>query len=168
MVLKSEADRADDLKKARIANSRRAAAVLGWIGLGFLAVGGLDFLLAWYPTAFESKEWQFAVATRSFGSLPVPTMGIGFLVFASVLSGRRWWAYLGGAAAALVGFVVVVGVVLWATNVPLALSQVPDEVATGMYRSITRTAVQSVVYPLLMIYLAVTGIRFGGAIQSGE
>ena len=163
MVLKADDDRSRATRTPL--DPKASFAVLGWVGLVFLMVGGMDFLLVWYPPAFASREWQFAVVTRSFSSLPVPTMGLGFLVFASVHAGRRWWAYLGGGAAAVMALVAVVGVVLWGINIPLALGQVPDQVATGMYRSIARTAVQAVAYPSLLIYLTVIGFRMGRSID---
>ncbi len=62
----------------------------------------------------------------------------------------------------------VLGVVLFGINVPTAISQVPDEVATGMYRSIARTTVQSLVYPVVLAYLAWMGWRIGRSAQLGE
>ncbi|MDT8340642.1 MAG: hypothetical protein RQ751_03945 [Longimicrobiales bacterium] len=163
MVLKAEDGKAQGRRWDF--DPEAAFAALGWIGIGFLAVGGVDFLLAWYPTAFGSREWQFAVATQSFSSLPVPTLGLGMLLLGSAQTGRRWWAYLAAGVALVVGLVVLIGVVLWAMNIPLALSQVPDQVATGMYRSILRTAVQALVYPALLTYLGWAGLRIGRSID---
>lgn len=163
MVLKSDEDRTR-VNRPKL-DTEATFAVLGWMGLAFLVVGGMDFLLVWYPPSFASREWQFAVVTRSFSSLPVPTMGLGLLIFASVKADRRWWAFLGAAASAVVALAVVVGVVLWGVNIPLALTQVPDQVATGMYRSIARTAVQAVAYPSLFVYLSLTGLRAARSIH---
>lgn len=159
MVLKTENDKAKG--RQRRMDPVASFSVLGWIGIGFLLVGGFDFLLAWYPPVFGSREWQFGVATQSFTSLPVPTLGVGMLLVSAAQLGRRGWAFLGSGAAFLLGLTVLLGVVFFGTNVSLALRQVPDQVATGMYRSIARTAVQSLVYPATLGYLAWMGWRIG-------
>jgi len=165
MVLKREDEKSHGRRKLDPALGFTA---LGWVGFGFLMVGGMDFLLAWYPPAFQSPEWQFAVPTQSFSALPVPTLGLGVLLLGAAQAGRRWWAFLAGGISILMGLVVLMGVVLWAKNIPTAISQVPDQVATGMYRSIARTAVQALVYPALLTYLGLTGLRVGRAINPDE
>jgi hypothetical protein len=165
MVLKKEEEAKG---KRRKLDPVASFSVLAWIGIGFLVMGGVDLLLAWYPPAFGSQEWQFATATQSFSRLPVPILGIGVLLVASAQMGRSWWAFLGVGASAVFLLFAVLGVVLFGINVPTAISQVPDEVATGMYRSIARTTVQSLVYPVVLAYLAWMGWRIGRSAQLGE
>lgn len=155
--------------RARAFDPSRAWAALGWIGLAFLVVGGADFALTWYPMDFGNREWEFGSVTASFNGLPILVLGLGLLLTSSVLTGRRWWALL----AALVAFGllvwIVVGVVLWITTVPLALQTVPIEVATGMKKAVAKTAVQSVVYPVLMAFIAMRALgAFRGRTGSGR
>ena len=54
---------------------------------------------------------------------------------------------------------IIGGAILWATNVPLALSSVPPDVAVGMKKSIVKTLVQSGAYPIVFIYLGIRGVK---------
>jgi hypothetical protein len=66
-------------------------AVLGWIGLAFLVVGGSDFALVWFPLNFGNPEWEFGTVTQSFNGLPILLLGLGLLVAGADQVGRRWW-----------------------------------------------------------------------------
>lgn len=133
--------------------------VLGWIGVVFLVLGGLDFGLTWYPFDFGNREWEFASVTASFNGLVVPVLGIGLIMVASGLTGRRWWRYLAVLASVTFLLAVLVGVVLWATNIPLATRSVPLELATGLKKAMVKTAAQAVVYPALLVYLVRKGSK---------
>jgi len=132
----------------------RAWAVLGWIGVVFLLVGGTDFVLAWFPLDFGTREWEFGTVTGSFDGLPIVILGVGALLAASVQIGRRWWTVTSAVVAGVLLLAVVAAVVLWLTNVPLALQAVPAEAATGLKKALVKTMVQGVTYPLVLAYLA--------------
>jgi hypothetical protein len=142
-------------------------ALLGWIGMAFVVVGGVDFALAWYPPEFGNREWEFGTVTASFNGLPIVVLGLGLLLTSSLQTGRRWLGLLAALGCFGLFAWVVAGVVIYGTNVPLALSAVPPEVLTGMKKAVVRTAVQSVAYPVLLAYLgwrsigAVRGQTFG-------
>lgn len=138
-------------------------AVLGWIGLSFLLVGGADFSLVWFPTAFGNREWEFGTVAQSFNGLPILLLGVGLLVAASEKLGRRWWGYVGGGAAGVLVLWILAGSALWASNVGLALSTVPEELRIGIQKSVVRTAIQALVYPLVLAYVAWWGWRAGRA-----
>lgn len=137
----------------------RTWAILGWVGLAFLVVGGADFALTWYPMDFGNREWEFGTVTASFNGLPILVLGLGLLLTSSLQSGRRWWSLLAALGAFVLALWIVVGVVLWATNVPLALSSVPPDVMIGMKKSIAKTVVQSVTYPVVLTYLGVRSVK---------
>jgi hypothetical protein len=126
---------------------------LGWIGSAFLAVGAVDFGLAWVPLDFGTPEWEFATVTQSFNGLPILLLGIGLLNAAAEQTGRRWWGMVGAGAALVLLLWVLTGFVFWANNVSLALTTVPPEVAIGVQKAIAKTAVQSVVYSTVLVYL---------------
>lgn len=131
----------------------RAWAVLGWIGVVFLLVGGTDFLLAWFPLDLGTREWEFGTVTGSFDGLPIVLLGVGALLSASVQIGRRWWTVASGVVAGVLLLTVVSAFVLWLTNVPLALQSVPAEAAVGLKKALVKTLVQGVTYPLVLAYL---------------
>ena len=149
----------------RSIESYRAWAALGWAALALLVVGGADFLLTWYPPDFGNREWEFGTVTSSLNGLPILLLGIGLLLAASIQTDRRWWTALAAAAAFVMVLWVLAAAVLWATNVPLALRSVPAELAAGIRKSLVRTTVQVVVYPLVLAYLAMRSI---GAMRRGE
>ena len=141
-------------KHAARGDAPEAWAALGWIGLVFLIVGGSDFALTWVPTNFGTREWEFATVTASFNGMPILVLGIGLLLVASKQVERRWWGFLAGAAALAMLLWMLVGGALWARSVPLALQSVPQEVVVGMNKALAKTAVQLLVYPLVLSYLA--------------
>jgi hypothetical protein len=133
--------------------SGQAWAMLGWIGIAFLVVGGADFVLTWIPPDFGNREWEFGTVTASFNGLPILLLGLGLLIAASQQMGRRWWGTLGMVGSVGLLLWVLVGIALWASNIQLALQTVPDELAVGVQRALVKTLVQSVVYTLALVYL---------------
>jgi len=142
-------------------DSSRSWLVLGWIGLVFLTVGGVDFALTWIPPNFGSPEWEFGTVTQSFNGLPILLLGLGLLTVASEQGERRWWGTFGmvGSAGLLVW--VLVGAVLWSRTVSLALETVPAEVELDIQRSVAKTLVQAIAYTLALSYLAWRGWTLG-------
>ena len=155
---------AGERKKPRPIDSSQTWYLLGWTALAFLVVGGVDFALTWYPPDFGNREWEFGTVTASLNGLPILLLGITLLLAASLRTGRRWWAVLSLVGSLVMLLWVAVGAVLWATNVPLALRSVPPELATGITKALTKTVVQSLVYPLLLAFLLV---RSAAALRPG-
>lgn len=155
-------DNAAKGQHARPADRMLVWSPLGWIGLVFVLVGGVDFALAWYPPDFGNREWEFGTVTASFNGLPIVVLGLGLLLTSSLRTGRRWLGVLTALGCFGLFAWVVAAVVIYGTNVPLALSSVPPEVLTGMKKAVARTTVQSVAYPVLLAYL---GLRSIGAVR---
>ncbi len=128
-------------------------AVLGWIGLAFIVVGGADFVLTWLPPDFGNREWEYGTVTASFNGLPILLLGLGLLITASERLDRRWWGTLGVVGALGLLLWVLAGFALWAMNISLALQTVPDNLLLGVQRALVKTVVQSVVYSVLLAYL---------------
>jgi len=134
--------------------------VLSGIGLVFFLVGGLDIALAWYPLGFGSPAWEFGTVTLSLNGLPTPALGLGMGLASGVALGRRWQVRI--TAAALVGLAVLilVGAVLWVTNVPLALRSTEDPLGLlGIQRSVIKSSVQILCYPVAFVWIGVAGWR---------
>jgi hypothetical protein len=135
------------------ASDSKGWAVLGWIGLAFIVVGGADFSLVWFPPEFGVREWEFAVVTQSFNGLPILLLGVGLLVAASEQLGRRWWASVGYGVSGVLLLWILAGTALWGSNVALALSTVPVEVRIGVQKAVAKTLVQAVVYSVVLVYV---------------
>jgi len=134
-------------------------ALLGWVGLAFLVVGGADFALTWYPMDFGNREWEFGTVTASFNGLPILVLGLGLLYAAALGYQRRWWGALTLMASGVLMLCVLGGVVIWATNVPLALQSVPPGMMTGIKKALVKTTIQSVTYPVILGFLAVRSFQ---------
>lgn len=149
--------------------SFRTWALLGWVGLTFLVVGGFDYALTWFPTDFGNREWEFGTVIASLNGLPVPVIGLGLLLASSIQTDRRWLAWL--ATIGAFGFLawVLLGIVLWFGTTPIALSSTPVEVLTGVKKAIAKSAVQSLAYPAILGFLSWRGIgAIRGTIGSGR
>jgi len=134
-------------------DSSRSWLVLGWIGLVFLVVGGLDFLLTWIPLNFGVPEWEFGTVTQSFNGLPILLLGIGLLTVAAEQVERSWWELLGLGISAVLLLWILLGAIVWALNVPIALDAAPAEILGTVRESMVKTAVQAVAYSAALAYL---------------
>lgn len=133
--------------------------LLGGVGVVFVVVGGADLLLAVLPTGFGNPEWEFGTVTSVLDGMPVPTLGLVAVLAAARARGSR----LARVVAVLLGLLalaVVAAAVLYATTVPIALRSVTEPVVrTGLLKAVAKTAVQCVVYPVGLTWLAVAGWR---------
>lgn len=144
-------------------------ALLGWIGLTFLVVGGMDFALTWFPTDFGNPEWEFGTVTQSFNGLPIVVLGLGLLLASSIHTGRTWLSWVAAVGASGLLLWVLAGAVIWSMTVSIALRGTPDAVLAGVQKAIARTAVQSVAYLILLGFLAWRGLgATRGSIGSGR
>ena len=134
--------------------------LLGWIGLAFVLIGGVDLLLTWYPWAFGSPEWEFGTVASTLNGLPLPALGLMLSMAAGVAQGRMWMAR-GASVAMVVLVVILIGVgILFITVVPLALQSVPNPLArTGILKVIAKSSVLLVIYPALFSWVALLGFR---------
>ena len=129
--------------------------LLGWIGLVFAAVGGVDLLLTWYPMNFGNPEWEFGTVSAALDGLPVLTLGLGLLMGAGAARGQRWLVRTMAVVLALLAVLIVAAAILYLLNLPIALQSVTQPVIrTGLKKAIAKTAGQSVLYPLAFGWIA--------------
>lgn len=133
------------------------------VGLVFMLVGAADLALVWYPLGFGSAEWEFGSVTSMLNGLPVLVMGLVFLAMGAVAAGRRWAGRGIATVLLLLAVVVVLMAALYATTVPIALKAAPNPtVALGLKKAIAKTTVQAAVYPVMLIWLAISTWRRAG------
>lgn len=137
-----------------------AWALLVPTGLVFMLVGAADLALVWYPLGFGSAEWEFGSVTSMLNGLPVLVMGLAFLAMAAVAGGRRWAGRGIATVLLLLAVTVLLMAVLYATTVPIALNAAPNAtVALGLKKAIAKTTIQAAVYPVLLIWMAISTWR---------
>ena len=138
--------------------------LLGAVGLVFFGVGLFDVVLAWYPLNFGNPEYEFATYSQVMNFLPLPVLGLAMFLAGGVARGIKWVPRFVAVVLVLMVVGILAGAVLYATNVPLALKAIKEPVIlTGLKKQIFKTAFQSVVYPLLLVYVSVKAWRHATA-----
>jgi hypothetical protein len=147
-------------RKGWAPSARSTWRLLAGLGALFVVVGGADLALTWLPLGFGNPEWEFGTVTSMMDGLPVPTLGLVALVAAGQLGGSRVTSRIGSVLLAVFALWVVAAAILYATTVPLALRAVTEPVIrSGLNKAVIKTALQSVVYPIGLIWLAVAAWR---------
>ena len=131
--------------------------VLGWGGLLFFIVGTTDIALLWYPAFFGDPQWEFGTVTNLLNGLPATTIGLAMMAASALARERARSARL---VATIIGFfalVVIVASVLYLTDIPIALRESSSNalVLLGIKKSIVKTTVQAIIYPIVLISMAV-------------
>jgi hypothetical protein len=141
--------------------------LLGLLGFGLFVVGGTDFLLSWFPARFGNPEWEFGTITAALNGMPVPLMGLTLLLVAVLESESAVWARILSVlllvwAVALVGLAVIYGL-----TIPLAAKgfEVPN-IGLGLKRAIGKSLVQLVVYPAIMAWMGIRGLKLARSVNS--
>jgi len=134
--------------------------LLGGLGLVFALVGGMDILLAWYPTNFADLEWKFGTVTTTLNSFPLFSMGLILLTVSGLARGKRRLL----ATMTILLFLVVVLILgcaaLYLPQVSKALGSVTDlTIKMGLKRAVAKTAVQLVMYPAVLGWIAVKSLK---------
>ena len=138
--------------------------MLGWTGLAFCFVGGLDVALTWLPLSLGNPEWEFGTITASLNGLPLAVMGLALVMVSAVSRGRRWLVRTTAMVFLALGVMILAAGVLYATDVPIALQAITTPVArVGLGKAMIKTASQVIGYPALFVWIAVKGLRHGGA-----
>jgi hypothetical protein len=137
---------------------------LGRVGLLLAAMASVDVLLRWYPTSFRSPEWEFGTVAMTFASLPVVTVGLVAGLASAMARGERGSASVLSAVFCVMSVVVVACLLLFASDVPVALTALknpmPVEAAREVKRTIARTVVMGVGFAVIYVYGSVVSLRY--------
>ena len=130
--------------------------LLGGLGVVFALVGGMDILLAWYPPNFGNMEWKFGTVTTTLNSFPLVSLGLILLLVSGLARGRKLVVTGMVAVIILVVLLILACAVLYLPEISTALNSVTDPtIRIGLKRSIQKTTVQLVIYPLVLTWIAV-------------
>jgi hypothetical protein len=134
--------------------------LLGLLGFALFVVGGSDFLLTWFPARFGNPEWEFGSITAALNAIPAALMGVTLLLVWALQGESKVWARVLSIVLAVWAVGLVALAVIYGLTLPLAAKgfAVPN-VGVGLKRAIARTLVQLVVYPSVMMWMAVRGFR---------
>lgn len=133
---------------------------LGILGLTFLLLGLTNLATVWLPLDLGEPEWELGTTSQFFDTFPLLGMGMAFLVAHGVAVGRRWQIRTMATFCIVMAVFMWLSLALYATVIPMALSVVNDPIAlTPIKKAGAKTAVQALLYPFALLWLAGVGWR---------
>ena len=138
--------------------------VIGLAGLLFFVVGTVDIAILWYPLNFGNVTWEFGTVVPTLNGLPGTTIGLSLMAAAAVARGQAGRAKTLAAVLLVEALIVVSLGLLFATDAPVALRGVPAGSLElfGLKRAVVKAAVQIVVYPIVLTWMAILIWRRAG------
>lgn len=134
--------------------------LMGWVGLAFFVIGALDLAMGWIPLRFGNPEWEFGTVSRTFDNLPITVLGLTMLLASAAARGTNWALRAAGLLAVLLAAFLLVGLVVYALDVPVAFRAVGEAPArAGLKRAVLKALVQGMLYPVVLATIGLKGIR---------
>jgi len=137
---------------------------LGRVGLVLAVIAGFDIVLRWYPLSLRSPEWEFGTVAMTFASLPLVTVGLAAGLASAMARGERVGTTVMAAIFCMIALFVVAALLLFASDVPLALRAVASQgslpATLEMKRTIARSVVMGVGYAVIYVYGSVVSLRY--------
>lgn len=141
-----------------VADPDYAWSALGWVGLVFIMVGMVDLVLAWYPPALGSPEWEFGTIGATLNGLPLPALGLTLSLAAGIARGSRWQMRATGATAICLALLLLGFAFIYMTVIPVALGDATNAVVrTGLLKSIAKASALLAIYPVLFVWIGYRG-----------
>jgi hypothetical protein len=167
-VLVSAPDKVQGARNTEAWSGGAAVKALGWFGV-ILALAALsDFVLAFYPLGFGSAEWELATISSVIQGLPLISIGLAAIWVSGGLSGQRRLLIAVGVLL-LASAVSVFGLlIVFLTNVPIALQATRDVARLGIEKLAAKTVVLALVFGVSYIVAGVLALKQArGVIQKG-
>jgi hypothetical protein len=137
---------------------------LGRVGLVLAVIASVDVLLRWFPPAFKSPEWEFGTVAMTFASLPLVTVGLVAALASAMARGARTSVSVMVGVFCVMSLFVVAALLLFASDVPIALSamknNMPVEAARELKRTVARSIVMGVGFAVIYVYGSVVSLRY--------
>jgi hypothetical protein len=130
------------------------------LGALLALVGGMDLAALWFPASPEVPEWGFGTASTFFDTFPQFGLGVVFLLSASTALNRRWTTRAVATLCVLTSILMWLAAYLYLSALPF-VTQVATEplVRAHVQKATAKTGLQALVYPMLLLLLAVRGWR---------
>jgi hypothetical protein len=134
-----------------------------------LVLAGLgDLALAWYPLGFGRPEWEFTTVAQTFSSLPLVTVGLAALLGSAVARGNKWLTIGVAVFLAVWALLLLVGLGLFLTNVPLAFRAAQGLALTGVKKAVAKTVWLGAVFLTAYGWAAFAALRHVRAATEGD
>jgi hypothetical protein len=139
--------RAEELELARHGQQASPSADwrwLGWFGLVLAVMGLGDFVLAWYPPAFEQPTWGFGTVAATFSGLPLILLGFAGLVTAGAVLAKRWLLVLMATVLVAFGIFLLAAYTLFLHDSPAVLRAASPVAHLGIEKAIAKTSLLAI------------------------
>ena len=138
---------------------------LAWTGLAlvgavFAVLATVEMLQNWLPLQVGEPDWEFGTTSHFFDIFPFLGLGLALLIGAGVAMGRRWQVRTVAILGILVAVAMWLVLVLWATVLPITFRAASNPaLVLTLKKAAAKTAVQALVYPFALLWLAGAGWR---------
>ena len=117
------------------------------------------YALALYPLGLGSAEWELATIGAVVQGLPLFSIGLAAIWVCAGGLGQRWLLLTLGWGLFLAGAVLFGSLVLFLTDVPLALQSTDGLARIGIYKLVARTLFLGVLFGLAYVVTGVLALR---------
>lgn len=142
--------------------------VVGWAG-ALLALAALcDYALAFYPLGFGSAEWEMATIGSVVQGLPLLSIGLAALWVCAARLAWRAMLVVVGAGGLILAACVFVSLLLFVTDVPLAVRATQSVARLGIYKLVARTLILGLMFGTAYAVMGVMALKRARGTSSGE
>lgn len=133
--------------------------ILGGVGLCLVVAGTAELVLGLMPYSFGEPDWEYGSVSDFLNRLPLAGLGLMLVLAAALRRGFSRRALVWSLALLLLGVVVFVFGLLYATSLPVIwAAQGQGPMRVQILKGIAKSAAQTGVYTLAFIGVAVYGI----------
>ena len=142
---------------------------VGWFGV-VLALAALgDFVLAFYPLGFGSAEWELATISSVIQGLPLISIGLAAIWMSGGVSGQRGLLLAVGVLLLASAAAVFALLIVFLTNVPVALRATQDVARLGIVKLVAKTVMLALLFGVSYIVGGVLALKQArGVVHKGE
>ena len=133
--------------------------VVGWVGVVLTLAAVSDFALALYPLGFGSPEWELAPIGAIVQGLPLFSIGLAALWISAGRRAQRWPLISVGWGLVVVTAVLLAALLLFLSDVPLAVKATHSVARIGIAKLVARTLFMSVLFGTSYVVMAVMALR---------
>lgn len=134
-----------------------------------LALAALcDDALAFYPLGFGSAEWEMATIGSVMQGLPLLSIGLGALWVAAARLAWRWTLVAVGWGGLLLAAIMLGLLLLFLTDVPLAIRATQAVARLGIYKLVARTLIMGLLFGAAYAVMGVLALKRARGTSPGE
>ncbi len=142
--------------------------IVGWIGVVLTVAALLDYAVSFIPTHFSSMEWEFGTIAQVFAGLPLLLIGLVAIWISGAMLGLRWVLMTIGVVLGLATAVVLVLLVAFALDVPVAIKLNPGAAREQVVKLVVKTVFMALLFGASFLYTGVLALKQARGTPAGE